>query len=216
MILNKKNFKSLSFFTYIIFIFLCNILLTACTFTKKLNIKSINKKINTEWIIHQKKIIQLKKFNTRGSFTYIDNYNKIYANFFWQQNNFLNYQLFFNNPLGITEFMLYVTPDFTIITDKNNKKYTNKKPEELIYQLINIKIPIENFSYWLIGLPINATSFTLKNNGLLKKIKYIKNGEKWNINYLSYLKKNQFKLPSNIELKQSDKLIKLKINNWDF
>ncbi|WMY96326.1 MAG: lipoprotein insertase outer membrane protein LolB [Arsenophonus sp.] len=215
MILNKKDFTSLSYFAYI-FIFLCTILLTSCTFTSKLKIKSINKKINTEWITHQKKIIQLKKFNTRGSFTYIDNHNKIYANFFWQQNNFLNYHLFFNNPLGTTEFMLYVTPNFTTITDKKNKKYTNKKPGELIYQLMHIKIPIENFPYWLVGLPINATSFTLKNNELLKTIKYIKNGEKWNINYLSYLKKNQLKLPNNIELQQSDKHIKLKINNWDF
>ncbi|WP_348666134.1 lipoprotein insertase outer membrane protein LolB [Arsenophonus symbiont of Ornithomya chloropus] len=215
MILNKKHFTSLSYFSYT-FIFLCIILLTACTFKPTLSKQTINKITNTEWAIHKKKLIKLIKFNTRGSFSYIDGYNKIYANFFLQQNNFLHYYLFFSNPLGTTEFMIYVTPNFTTITDKAGKNYTTTNPEQLIHQLINIKIPIENFSYWLIGLPINATSFTLNKNGLLKTIQYIQNKETWNINYLSYSTKNKLKLPNNIELQQSDRYIKLKIHNWDF
>ncbi|WMY95173.1 MAG: lipoprotein insertase outer membrane protein LolB [Arsenophonus sp.] len=215
MILNNKHFTSLFCFTYTI-IFLSAILLTACAFKSTSNKKTTNKTTNTEWITHKKKLIKLTKFNTRGSFSYIDGNNKIYANFFWKQNNFLHYYLFLNNPLGTTEFIIYITPDLTTITDKKGKKYTNQNPEKLIHQLINIKIPIENFPYWLVGLPNNATSFTLNKNGLLKTIQYIQNKEIWDISYLSYSTKNKIKLPDNIKLQQSDKHIKLKINNWDF
>ncbi|HGJ5877342.1 MAG TPA: lipoprotein insertase outer membrane protein LolB [Arsenophonus sp.] len=196
------------------FILLLAILLTACTFNQQLTTEKTGSITNPLWISHQQQLAKLTKFQTRGAFAYIGTDNKTYAKFFWQQYTLSNYRLLLINPLGTTELELSVTPNVTQLTDREGKKYINNNAVQMIYQLTGMEIPIENFPYWLIGLPTNATSFTLDKNGLLKTIKYIKNGETWHLNYLAYSQDNQPKLPSRIELTQGKQHIKLKMDSW--
>ncbi|MGP1944772.1 MAG: lipoprotein insertase outer membrane protein LolB [Arsenophonus sp. ET-KM2-MAG3] len=208
-----KHFLNLRHY-YFKFILLFVIFLTACKFNQQLTTKKNNLISNQLWINHQQQLIKLKKFETRGSFVYIDVNNKIYTNFFWQQYAISNYCLLFTNPLGRTELKLNITPHTIKIVDREGKKYVNNHPTQLIYQLTGMKIPIENLSYWLIGLPINVTSFTLDKRGLLKTIEYRKNGKNWHLNYFSYYQFSQPKLPSYIELTQDKQRIILKMHSW--
>lgn len=213
MILIAKQFASLRHycckFTPLIAVFL-----TACTFNQQLTTEKNGSITNPLWISHQQQLVKLTKFQTRGAFAYIGPDNKTYAKFFWQQYTLSNYRLLLTNPLGTTELELNVTPGVTQLMDREGKKYVNHQPTQMIYQLTGMEIPIENLPYWLIGLPTNATSFTLDENGLLKTIEYRQNGEAWHLNYLAYHQDSQPKLPSRIELTQGKQRIKLKMDSW--
>ncbi|MGP1931293.1 MAG: lipoprotein insertase outer membrane protein LolB [Arsenophonus sp. ET-YP4-MAG3] len=199
---------------YLKFILLFIIFLSACKFNQQLITKKNNLMINQLWINHQQQLMKLKKFETRGSFIYFGINNKIYSKFFLQQYTVSNYCLLFTNPLGTTELKLNITPHNIKIVDREGKKYFNNHPTQLIYQLTGMKIPIENLSYWLIGLPVNGASFTLDKNGLLKTIEYKKNGKNWHLNYFSYYQSSKPKLPSYIELTQGKQRIILKMDSW--
>ncbi|XZQ54844.1 MAG: lipoprotein insertase outer membrane protein LolB [Arsenophonus sp.] len=199
---------------YCKFILLFAIFLQACTFNKQLIAKKNNSINNILWINHQQQLAKLTKFKISGIFTYIAKDNKIYARFFWEQYTLYDYRLLLINPLGIIELELNVTPYLIKVIDRKGKKYVDDNQFQLIYKLTGIEIPIKNLSYWLIGLPTNATSFTLDRNGLLKTIKYVQNNKIWNLNYLTYHEIDKFKLPSRIELIKDNQCIKLRINNW--
>lgn len=196
------------------FILLLAIFSTACTFNQQLTTEKDGLITNLLWIKHQQQLAKLKKFQTRGTFAYIGPDNKTYAKFFWQQYSLTNYRLLLINPLGTTELELNVTPSVTQLMDRDGKKYINNHPTQMIYQLTGIKIPIENLHYWLIGLPINGSSFTLDENRLLKTIEYRQNGETWQLNYMAYHQDSQPKLPSHIELTQGKLRIKFKMDSW--
>ncbi|CAA2929194.1 lipoprotein insertase outer membrane protein LolB [Arsenophonus endosymbiont of Bemisia tabaci] len=213
MILIAKQFASLSHYCYK-FIPLIAVFLTACTFNQQLTTEKNGSITNPLWINHQQQLVKLTKFQTRGAFAYIGPDNKTYAKFFWQQYRLSNYRLLLTNPLGTTELELNVTPGVTQLMDREGKKYVNHHPAQMIYQLTGMEIPIENLPYWLIGLPTNATSFTLDENGLLKTIEYRQNGETWHLNYLAYHQDSRPKLPSQIELTQGKQGIKLKMDSW--
>ncbi|MFP3013452.1 MAG: lipoprotein insertase outer membrane protein LolB [Arsenophonus sp. NC-QC1-MAG3] len=213
MILIAKKFASLRNY-YWKFIPLLAIFLTACIFNEQLTTKKTGVITNSLWINHQQQLSKLTKFQTRGSFAYIDTDNKIYAKFFLQQYTLSNYRLLLTNPLGTTELELKVTPNITQLINKEGKKYVNHHSTQMIYQLTGMNIPIKNLPYWLIGLLTNATSFILDKNGLLKSIKYRKNGETWHLNYFAYHQNSQPKLPSYIELTQGKQRIKLKMDSW--
>jgi outer membrane lipoprotein LolB len=213
MILFAKQFASLRH-VCCKFIPLLAIFLTACIFNQQLTTEKDGSITNPLWISHQQQLAKLTKFQTRGAFAYIGPDNKTYAKFFWQQYSLTNYRLLLTNPLGTTELELNVTPSVTQLMDRDGKKYVNNHPTQMIYQLTGMEIPIENLPYWLIGLPTNATSFTLDENGLLKTIKYRQNGETWQLNYLAYHQDSQPKLPSRIELTQGKLRIKLKMDSW--
>lgn len=88
-------------------------------------------------------------------------------------------------------------------------------PSELIYQLTGMEIPLEDLTAWLTGSPGRATQFTLDKNHLLKSVTLQQtNGEKWQLNYLSYNMNTTPMLPSNLELRQGSRLIKLKMDSW--
>lgn len=213
MILIAKQFASLRHYCCK-FIPLIAVFLTACRFNQQLTTEKNGSITNPLWISHQKQLVKLTKFQTRGAFAHIGPDNKTYAKFFWQQYTLSNCRLLLTNPLGTTELELNVTPGVTWLMDREGKKYVNHHPAQMIYQLTGMEIPIENLPYWLIGLPTNATSFTLDENGLLKTIEYRQNGETWHLNYPAYHQDSQPRLPSQIELTQGKQRIKLKMDSW--
>ncbi|AMA65081.1 Outer-membrane lipoprotein LolB precursor [Candidatus Arsenophonus lipoptenae] len=207
----KKNYF---FYKFITIIYIFSILLTSCTFSQYLHNKKNSFEYNSLQTSNHNKLTDITKFQIRGTFTYINGNKKISAKFFCQQYTLFNYRLLIMNPLGLTELDLYLTPKIIKLIDKQGKKYISYNPKYLIYQLTNMKIPIEYLSYWLIGLPINATSFTLYKNGLLNTIKYKQNDNFLNINYIYNDYSNIIKLPYYIILVQDKLYINLKIDNW--
>ena len=190
------------------------LLLTACVTTSQNTTKGTGAASDTQWKTHQQEIVELRDYQTRGSFVYDSGQTKTYAKFFWQQYTPEKYRLLLTNPLGNRELELTVEPDLAKLTTKDGQVHMSDEPSELIYQLTGMEIPLADLTAWLTGLPGRATDFTLDKNHLLKTVVFEQNGEKWQLDYLSYDTRTSPQLPSHLELNQGDRLIKLKMDSW--
>ena len=75
-------------------------------------------------------------------------------------------------------------------------------------------IPLNSLRQWILGLPGDATDYTLDDQYRLSQVNYTQGGKTWKVVYSAYDSKTQPSLPSNMELTQGSQRIKLKMDNW--
>lgn len=167
-----------------------------------------------QWQQHQRELGQIRRYQVRGAFAWVDGKQKLYARFFWQQNSPEDYRLLLTNPFGGTQLDLHVQPDVVQLTDSKGRQYTATDPEQLIAELTGMKIPLNNLRQWIIGLPGETSDYVLNQNYRLKSIDYHENGQHWHVNYQGYSDNQLPAMPEEIILNQGDLQIKLKINQW--
>ncbi|MBJ7220831.1 MULTISPECIES: lipoprotein insertase outer membrane protein LolB [unclassified Brenneria] len=191
---------------------LTSLLLAACS----LHQPSLPGKSPTspEWQQHQQKVQQLSEYQTRGSFAYISDSKKLYARFFWHESSAERYRLLLTNPLGSTELELRAQPGSVQISDNQGKRYVGKDAEDMVRQLTGMAIPLNNLRQWILGLPGDASDFTLDSQYLLKTATYRQGDQSWTVNYQSYSHKVTPPMPESLELTQGEQRIKLKMDNW--
>lgn len=157
---------------------------------------------------------EIKPVSDRGAFAYLSDEQKVYARFFWQQTGQDNYRLLLLNPLGSTELELNAKPGEAQITDNKGQHYTATDAEEMIGKLTGMPIPLNSLRQWILGLPGDATDYTLDDQYRLSQVNYTQGGKTWKVVYSAYDSKTQPSLPSNMELTQGSQRIKLKMDNW--
>ena len=167
-----------------------------------------------QWREHEAQIKQLEHYQTRGSFAYISDKQKVYARFFWQQYTRDNYRLLLTNPLGSTEMELKVQSGVAQLTNNEGKKYTSNNPDEMIQKLTGMSIPLANLRLWMLGLPGDESDFTLDSQYRLSKVNYSQNGQQGTVVYQSYSDDVIPSLPNRLEMTEGDQRIKLKMDSW--
>jgi outer membrane lipoprotein LolB len=167
-----------------------------------------------QWRQHEQQVRQLNQYQTRGAFAYISDEQKVYARFFWQQTGQDRYRLLLTNPLGSTELELNAQPGRVELVDNKGQHYTDTNAEEMIAKLTGMPIPLNSLRQWILGLPGDATDYTLDEQFRLSSLNYRQNGKNWKVTYSSYDSKTQPALPSNMELTDGSQRIKLKMDNW--
>ncbi|MEQ4922087.1 lipoprotein insertase outer membrane protein LolB [Proteus hauseri] len=190
------------------------LLLSACNLNQ-INTQGSGSDNNPQWQERQQALKKISQYETRGAFAYIEQSHKVYARFYWQDRTEENYRLLLTNPLGTTELDLNVMPGVIEVTDNKGKKYYSDNPVEMIYQLTGMVIPLKNLRAWLIGLPGDATIFELDAHHLLKSVTWQAPEGDWIVSYQAYDSTTTPNLPQRLELRQGDRLIKLKMDNWD-
>lgn len=191
---------------------LAALVLTACSITPP---KGPGKSPDSpQWRQHQQDVRSLSQYQTRGAFAYLSDQQKVYARFFWQQTGQDRYRLLLLNPLGSTELELKAQPGEAQITDNKGLTYTGTDAEEMIGKLTGMPIPINSLRQWILGLPGEATDYTLDDKYRLSEIHYTQNGKTWKVVYGGYDSNSQPALPSNMELTEGSQRIKLKMDNW--
>ncbi|EOD9046879.1 lipoprotein insertase outer membrane protein LolB [Klebsiella quasipneumoniae] len=167
-----------------------------------------------QWRQHQQAVRSLNQFQTRGAFAYLSDEQKVYARFFWQQTGQDRYRLLLTNPLGSTELSLTAQPGSVQLIDNKGQTYTATDAEEMIGRLTGMPIPLNSLRQWIIGLPGDATDYSLDNRYRLRELNYTQNGKTWHVTYGGYTSDTQPALPSNVELNNGAQRIKLKMDNW--
>ncbi|AHF74204.1 outer membrane lipoprotein LolB [Candidatus Sodalis pierantonius str. SOPE] len=167
-----------------------------------------------EWRSHQQSVSTLTRYQTRGAFAYLSKEQKVYARFNWQQTSADRYHLILTNPLGSTEMDLNVQPGVAQLVNNQGKRYVSDDPEVMIQKLAGMSIPLNDLRQWMLGLPGDATDFTLDARGYLHQVNYSHNGQRWTVTYQGYHDDTVPALPSNLELRQGDNRIKLKMDSW--
>ncbi len=167
-----------------------------------------------QWRQHQQAVRSLNQFQTRGAFAYLSDEQKVYARFFWQQTGQDRYRLLLTNPLGSTELSLTAQPGSVQLIDNKGQTYTAADAEEMIGRLTGMPIPLNSLRQWIIGLPGDATDYSLDDRYRLRELNYTQNGKTWHVTYGGYTSDTQPALPSNVELNNGAQRIKLKMDNW--
>lgn len=190
---------------------LASLLLTACVTTPKGPGKSPD---SPQWQQHQQQVAKISQYQTRGSFAYLSDKQKVYARFFWQQTGQDRYRLLLTNPLGSTELALNAQPGVVQLVDNKGQRYTDTDAEEMIGKLTGMPIPINSLRQWILGIPGDATDYKLDENYRLREVNYRQNGKNWVVSYGGYDTNTQPALPANMELREGDLRIKLKMDSW--
>lgn len=191
---------------------LASLLLTACTLTQP---SAPGKNAaSPEWRQHQQDVLRLSQYQTRGAFAYFSDSKKLYARFFWQESSAQRYRLLLTNPLGSTELEIRSQPENIQITDGQGKRYVGKDAESMLQQLSGMTIPLNNLRQWILGLPGDATDFTLDEHALLTKLRYQQGNQRWEVTYQGYDMTSNPPLPGSLELTQGEQRIKLKMDSW--
>ncbi|HHG8772928.1 TPA: lipoprotein insertase outer membrane protein LolB [Raoultella planticola] len=191
---------------------LASLVLTACTLNAP---KGPGKSPDSpQWRQHQQDVRNLNQFQTRGAFAYLSDEQKVYARFFWQQTGQDRYRLLLTNPLGSTELSLTAQPGSVTLIDNKGQTYTASDAEEMIGRLTGMPIPLNSLRQWIIGLPGEATDYTLDDQYRLSALNYTQNGKTWHVAYGGYTSDTQPSLPANMELNNGSQRIKLKMDNW--
>ncbi|EMM5892862.1 lipoprotein localization protein LolB [Klebsiella michiganensis] len=163
---------------------------------------------------HQQDVRNLNQFQTRGAFAYLSDEQKVYARFFWQQTGQDRYRLLLTNPLGSTELSLTAQPGSVQLIDNKGQTYTATDAEEMIGRLTGMPIPLNSLRQWIIGLPGEATDYSLDDQYRLRELNYTQNGKTWHVTYGGYTSDTKPSLPANMELNDGSQRIKLKMDNW--
>ncbi|AHG18413.1 membrane protein [Chania multitudinisentens RB-25] len=191
---------------------LASLVLVGCTLTQPSG--PATSPTSPQWRAHEQAVQQLEQYQTRGAFAYLSDQKKVYARFFWQQYAPERYRLLLTNPLGSTELELNVQKEVVQLTDNQGKRYNSDNPEDMIRKLTGMDIPLNNLRQWILGLPGEATDFTLDQQYRLSKLTYQQGDLTWVVTYQDYNTDLQPPLPSRLELQQGDQRIKLKMDNW--
>lgn len=191
---------------------LASLVLTACTFHSPTEPgKSPD---SPQWREHQQAVQKITQYQTRGSFAYLTDSQKIYARFNWQQTSPERYRLLLTNPLGSTELELNVQPDQVQLVTSDGKRHITEDAEYTLAQLTGMPIPLNSLRQWILGLPGEATDYRLDDKYQLKELSYRQEGKTWKVVYSDYDDKVSPALPSNMELSTGTLRIKLRMNHW--
>lgn len=185
--------------------------LTACTQRPERPRKSPD---SPQWRQHQQDVRNLSQYQTRGAFAYLSDEQKVYARFFWQQTGQDRYRLLLTNPLGSTELSLTAQPGSVTLIDNKGQTYTATDAEEMIGRLTGMPIPLNSLRQWIVGLPGDATDYSLDDKYRLSELNYTQNGKTRHVTYGGYTSDTQPSLPANMELNNGSQRIKLKMDNW--
>ncbi|MGK3042822.1 lipoprotein insertase outer membrane protein LolB [Klebsiella michiganensis] len=191
---------------------LASLVLTACAINAP---KGPGKSPDSpQWRQHQQDVRNLNQFQTCGAFAYLSDEQKVYARFFWQQTGQDRYRLLLTNPLGSTELSLTAQPGSVQLIDNKGQTYTATDAEEMIGRLTGMPIPLNSLRQWIIGLPGEATDYSLDDQYRLRELNYTQNGKTWHVTYGGYTSDTKPSLPANMELNDGSQRIKLKMDNW--
>ncbi|EPG3450105.1 lipoprotein insertase outer membrane protein LolB [Klebsiella oxytoca] len=191
---------------------LASLVLTACAINAP---KGPGKSPDSpQWRQHQQDVRNLNQFQTRGAFAYLSDEQKVYARFFWQQTGQDRYRLLLTNPLGSTELSLTAQPGNVQLIDNKGQTYTATDAEEMIGRLTGMPIPLNSLRQWIIGLPGEATDYSLDDQYRLRELNYTQNGKTWHVTWGGYTSDTIPSLPANMELNDGSQRIKLKMDNW--
>lgn len=191
---------------------LASLVLTACAINAP---KGPGKSPDSpQWRQHQQDVRNLNQFQTRGAFAYLSDEQKVYARFFWQQTGQDRYRLLLTNPLGSTELSLTAQPGNVQLIDNEGQTYTATDAEEMIGRLTGMPIPLNSLRQWIIGLPGDATDYSLDDQYRLRELNYTQNGKTWHVTWGGYTSDTKPSLPANMELNDGSQRIKLKMDNW--
>lgn len=133
------------------------------------------------------------------------------ASFSWEKNND-TLVLRIYGSLGVTYARLESKPGFATIELSDDEVYQDTDAERLLWQTTGWYIPVNLMQHWILGIPEQAPSFEMNNDGYLARLNY----GHWEVNYQKYQDFRGLRMPKKLRADHPDVTIKFSIHDWEF
>jgi len=189
-----------------------------CAVTKDFPVTDQSNKL---WQQRKNIMAAVESWDIRARAVFFDREEVYNLDIHWFQNK-NDFEITLQAPFGQGTVKLESIEDRVIqkqvrLTMPDQKIYHRVSAEQLLRDILGWSIPVNGLKFWIRGIPHQQSSFEPEINfsGQLKTL----NQDGWWINYLEYEQSNlaslpNYKIPSQIYLKNSEYALKLVIDQW--
>ncbi|MBE9398122.1 outer membrane lipoprotein LolB [Pontibacterium sp. N1Y112] len=162
------------------------------------------------WNDHQQQMALLTHWELSGKIGIRSPQDNQSANLFWQQQD-QKYVIEMTGPLGQGGARITGQPGHIQVSIAGEGDFQAGSPEALLQDTLGWSVPVEQFQWWVRGLPAPDSSFQQQmNNNRLDEL--MQDG--WHVRYLRYKQHDIYTLPSKIRLSRDALSITLIIKEW--
>ncbi|NVK56480.1 MAG: outer membrane lipoprotein LolB [Alteromonadaceae bacterium] len=159
---------------------------------------------------------QIKQWQINGKLALKGPEQSVSASMRWQvEDPLFTFRL--SNFLGVTLVDMTQSADGARL-EADDEVYTDASASALLYTTTGWDIPLAQLLSWVKGVPLPSDSYTLNDNGLLKRlIPGCRQCQGWVVDYSSYGQVEDVWLPHNIKLTNTtdaNQWIKIRITQW--
>ncbi len=135
-----------------------------------------------------------------GRFSYAAEDERQSGQFDWQQEG-SKYQVRLFGPLGMGSLKIVGSSEYVEI-QSGEGSYVSDQPDQLLFELTGMHIPINVLSQWMTGSEQATTRHIAQKNN-------------WQILYDDYLEVGDYILPSRIDINQNTTSMRIAIADWN-
>lgn len=162
------------------------------------------------WSEHQQQMTHLTHWELSGKIGIRSPDENQSANLFWRQQDQV-YSIEMTGPLGQGGARITGQPGNIKISVAGEGDFQAGSPEELLQDTLGWSVPVEQFQWWVRGLPAPSSPFRqqISNNRLSELVQ-----DGWHVRYLRYKEHVPYTLPGKIRLSHDTLSITLIIKEW--
>lgn len=169
---------------------------------------------DAQWQQHLAKLKQINAFSAKGQFGYISPEERFSSHFEWQYNTPTAFSLTMSSNLSSKSLKLQRNPQGLTIADSEGNSRTEQDMDSLMAEIIGVAFPIDQFAYWIKGLPELDKPYVVNEKRQLAQFRYPLNGHIWTVNYIEYHEDRQPNLPKLIVLENGTQTLKIRLSEW--
>ena len=163
------------------------------------------------WQVHKTQTSQIDGWQISGKLGIRAPQDSGSGTLFWlQRQDYFDIRL--SGPLGRGAARLTGREGNVLLEVANQGRYEAESPEALLEEQLGWRLPVSYLFWWVRGLPApdSRSRVTLDNDSHLARLEQ----DGWQLQYLSYVEQNGYRLPERIKLHGTDLDITLVIKDW--
>lgn len=169
-----------------------------------------------QWQAHLAKLQQINSYKATGQFGYISPEERFSSHFNWQYQTPTNFGLELSSNLSSKSMKLHRNARGLTVSDSEGNSRSDRDIDSLMQELIGVSFPIDQFAYWVKGLPENNGNYVVNEKRQLSQFSYPINGTVWKASYVEYHEDRTPNLPKLIVLENGSQTLKIRIDNWTY
>lgn len=162
------------------------------------------------WLAQKQQLAELERWQLAAKLGIITPDERGSLSLFWRQDSD-DYRLNLTNVVGKRVFDLSRRNGRIELVDSEGQRHTAGNARDLVYALTGWDLPVEQLADWIKGLPGEADTLSLDENGRPAQVQ----SHGWQLSYQGYTQIDGLWLPSRMELSHDTTTLKLAVSRWE-
>lgn len=169
-----------------------------------------------QWQQHLAQLAKIQSYQTQGQFGYISGKDRFSSHFTWQYHSPTQFELTLSSNLSTKSLKLQRTATGMTVSDSDGRSRTETDVNALMEEMIGVSFPIDQFAYWVKGLPENDGNYVVNEKRQLAQFQYPIHGQLWKASYIEYHEDSKPNLPKLIVLENGQQTLKIRLDRWTY